>query len=57
MTVTHQYDPYTLFPDRRVAVPHEDPEAPTLTGDFAADLLGSPEALRSPAFPTVAFLP
>ncbi|MEU3460423.1 acetylhydrolase [Streptomyces sp. NPDC006733] len=38
VTVAHQYDTYTTFPDGRVAVPLYDREAPTLPGDFAADL-------------------
>ncbi|WP_314614770.1 alpha/beta hydrolase family protein [Streptomyces stackebrandtii] len=38
VTVAHQYDTYTEFPDGRVAVPHYDRQAPTLPGDFAADL-------------------
>ncbi|MFM9555730.1 alpha/beta hydrolase family protein [Streptomyces caniscabiei] len=38
VTVAHQYDTYTEFPDGRVAVPLRDPKAPTLPGDFAADL-------------------
>ncbi|MFE2304586.1 alpha/beta hydrolase family protein [Streptomyces sp. NPDC059411] len=38
VTVAHQYDTYTEFPDGRVAVPLRDREAPTLPGDFAADL-------------------
>ncbi|MEU3748476.1 MULTISPECIES: alpha/beta hydrolase family protein [Streptomyces] len=38
VTVAHQYDTYTVLPDGRVAVPHRDRKAPTLPGDFAADL-------------------
>lgn len=38
VTVAHQYDTYTEFPDGRVAVPLYDVPAPTLPGDFAADL-------------------
>ncbi|MGW7067236.1 alpha/beta hydrolase family protein [Streptomyces sp. NPDC054855] len=38
MTVAHQHDTYTQFPDGRVAVPLDDRQAPTLPGDFAADL-------------------
>ncbi|MET9469787.1 acetylhydrolase [Streptomyces sp. NPDC006544] len=38
VTVAHQYDTYTAFPDGRVAVPLADRKAPTLPGDFAADL-------------------
>ncbi|MEU3404617.1 acetylhydrolase [Streptomyces sp. NPDC006670] len=38
LTVAHQYDSYTEFPDGRVAVPLFDPQAPTLPADFAADL-------------------
>lgn len=38
VTVAHQYDTYTEFPDGRVAVPLHDPSAPTMPGDFAADL-------------------
>lgn len=38
VTVAHQYDTYTEFPDGRVAVPLNDRTAPTLPGDFAADL-------------------
>ncbi|MEU3431478.1 alpha/beta hydrolase family protein [Streptomyces gardneri] len=38
VTVAHQYDTYTEFPDGRVAVPSYDRQAPTLPGDFAADL-------------------
>ncbi|MEU2244610.1 acetylhydrolase [Streptomyces sp. NPDC018338] len=38
VTVAHQYDTYTEFPDGRVAVPYYDRQAPTLPGDFAADL-------------------
>ncbi|GAA0297460.1 alpha/beta hydrolase [Streptomyces polychromogenes] len=38
VTVAHQYDSYTEFPDGRIAVPLDDPQAPTLPGDFAADL-------------------
>ncbi|MEU3481950.1 acetylhydrolase [Streptomyces sp. NPDC033753] len=38
VTVAHQYDSYTEFPDGRVAVPFYDRRAPTLPGDFAADL-------------------
>jgi predicted dienelactone hydrolase len=38
VTVAHQYDTYTKFPDGRVAVPLHDRRAPTLPGDFAADL-------------------
>ncbi|WP_225804303.1 acetylhydrolase [Streptomyces sp. NK15101] len=39
VTVAHQYDTYTEFPDGRIAVPLYDRRAPTLPGDFAADLL------------------
>ncbi|MFD0568098.1 alpha/beta hydrolase family protein [Kitasatospora gansuensis] len=38
VTIAHQYDTYTEFPDGRVAVPSDDRQAPTLPGDFAADL-------------------
>lgn len=38
VTVAHQYDTYTEFPDGRVAVPVDDEQASTLPGDFAADL-------------------
>ncbi|WP_371524987.1 acetylhydrolase [Streptomyces sp. NBC_01283] len=38
VTVAHQYDTYTQFPDGRIAVPLKDGQAPTLPGDFAADL-------------------
>ncbi|MCB8901052.1 MULTISPECIES: acetylhydrolase [unclassified Streptomyces] len=38
VTVAHQYDTYTEFPDGRVAVPLRDRRAPTLPGDFAADV-------------------
>lgn len=38
VTVAHQYDTYTEYPDGRIAVPRRDPQAPTLPGDFAADL-------------------
>ncbi|MFC8127197.1 alpha/beta hydrolase family protein [Streptomyces sp. NPDC057302] len=38
VTVAHQYDTYTEFPDGRIAVPLYDRRAPTLPGDFAADL-------------------
>lgn len=38
VTVAHQYDTYTQFPDGRIAVPLDDRQAPTLPGDFAADL-------------------
>ncbi|WP_405647859.1 alpha/beta hydrolase family protein [Streptomyces uncialis] len=38
VTVAHQYDTYTEFPDGRIAVPLDDRKAPTLPGDFAADL-------------------
>ncbi|MFB6616250.1 alpha/beta hydrolase family protein [Streptomyces sp. NPDC085524] len=38
VTVAHQYDTYTEFPDGRIAVPVRDRQAPTLPGDFAADL-------------------
>ncbi|MEX0171428.1 alpha/beta hydrolase family protein [Streptomyces sp. LMG1-1-1.1] len=38
VTVAHPYDTYTDFPDGRVAVPLRDRDAPTLPGDFAADL-------------------
>ncbi|MEV7427584.1 acetylhydrolase [Streptomyces sp. NPDC091212] len=38
VTVAHQYDSYTEFPDGRIAVPLYDRQAPTLPGDFAADL-------------------
>ncbi|MGW5731403.1 MULTISPECIES: alpha/beta hydrolase family protein [Streptomyces] len=38
VTVAHQYDTYTEFPDGRIAVPLDDDQAPTMPGDFAADL-------------------
>ncbi|MFF4006905.1 alpha/beta hydrolase family protein [Streptomyces sp. NPDC001717] len=38
VTVAHQYDTYTEFPDGRIAVPVRDRQTPTLPGDFAADL-------------------
>ncbi|MGW8768041.1 alpha/beta hydrolase family protein [Streptomyces sp. NPDC055815] len=38
VTVAHQYDTYTEFPDGRIAVPSGDRRAPTRPGDFAADL-------------------
>lgn len=38
VTVAHQYDSYTEFPDGRIAVPLFDRQAPTRPGDFAADL-------------------
>ncbi|MGE6738146.1 alpha/beta hydrolase family protein, partial [Streptomyces sp. NPDC059900] len=38
VTVAHQYDTYTRFPDGRIDVPLDDERAPTLPGDFAADL-------------------
>ncbi|MFI1151153.1 alpha/beta hydrolase family protein [Streptomyces sp. NPDC020817] len=38
VTVAHQYDTYTEYPDGRIAVPLRDRKAPTLPGDFAADL-------------------
>ncbi|GAA3092398.1 lipase [Streptomyces roseofulvus] len=38
LTVAHQYDTYTEFPDGRIAVPLRDRQAPTRPGDFAADL-------------------
>ncbi|WP_369141935.1 alpha/beta hydrolase family protein [Streptomyces sp. R44] len=38
VTVAHQYDTYTEFPDGRIAVPSRDRQAPTRPGDFAADL-------------------
>ncbi|MEU7070085.1 acetylhydrolase [Streptomyces narbonensis] len=38
VTMAHQYDTYTVLPDGRVAVPLRDRSAPTLPGDFAADL-------------------
>ncbi|MGW0908619.1 alpha/beta hydrolase family protein [Streptomyces sp. NPDC002853] len=38
VTVAHQYDTYTQYPDGRIAVPLDDRQAPTLPGDFAADL-------------------
>ncbi|MFE2481150.1 alpha/beta hydrolase family protein [Streptomyces sp. NPDC059389] len=38
VTVAHQYDAYTEFPDGRIATPLRDRQAPTLPGDFAADL-------------------
>ncbi|WP_108999194.1 alpha/beta hydrolase family protein [Streptomyces rishiriensis] len=38
VTVAHQYDTYTEFPDGRIAVPLYGRQAPTLPGDFAADL-------------------
>ncbi|MEV3854255.1 acetylhydrolase [Streptomyces sp. NPDC050095] len=50
VTVAHQYDSYTVFPDGRIAVPLRDPQAPTLPGDFAADLrfvLGCVEQLAA----------
>ncbi|MFB7667808.1 alpha/beta hydrolase family protein [Kitasatospora sp. NPDC056138] len=38
VTIAHQYDTYTEFPDGRVAVPSDNPKAPTYPGDYAADL-------------------
>ncbi|KOG91837.1 alpha/beta hydrolase family protein [Streptomyces varsoviensis] len=38
VTVAHQYDTYTEFPNGRIVVPIDDEQAPTLPGDFAADL-------------------
>ncbi|MGK4585310.1 alpha/beta hydrolase family protein [Kitasatospora sp. HPMI-4] len=38
VTIAHQYDTYTEFPDGRVAVPLHDPKAPAAPGDYAADL-------------------
>ncbi|MFG2330970.1 alpha/beta hydrolase family protein [Streptomyces sp. NPDC048604] len=38
VTVAHQYDTYTEYPDGRIGVPLRDSRAPTLPGDFAADL-------------------
>ncbi|WP_327308556.1 acetylhydrolase [Streptomyces sp. NBC_01298] len=38
VTIAHQYDTYTEFPDGRVAVPLRDRRGPTLPGDYAADL-------------------
>ncbi|WP_033825546.1 acetylhydrolase [Kitasatospora sp. MBT63] len=38
VTIAHQYDTYTEFPDGRITVPNRDQPAPTLPGDFAADL-------------------
>ncbi|MCX4775989.1 alpha/beta hydrolase family protein [Streptomyces sp. NBC_01264] len=38
VTIAHQYDTYTEYPDGRVAVPLDDRRAPTLPGDFADDL-------------------
>ncbi|MEV0096826.1 acetylhydrolase [Streptomyces sp. NPDC050738] len=38
VTAAHQYDTYTEFPDGRVTVPLSGQNAPTLPGDFAADL-------------------
>ncbi|MFE2009020.1 alpha/beta hydrolase family protein [Streptomyces sp. NPDC059491] len=38
VTMAHAYDSFTTFPDGRVAVPVFDRQAPTLPGDFAADL-------------------
>ncbi|MFE0650967.1 alpha/beta hydrolase family protein [Streptomyces sp. NPDC059534] len=38
VTVAHAYDTYTEFPDGRITVPLFDRQAPTLPGDFAADL-------------------
>ncbi|MCB5164486.1 acetylhydrolase [Streptomyces bambusae] len=38
VTLAHQYDTYTEFPDGRIAVPLDDSQAPTYPGDFAADL-------------------
>ncbi|WP_371680522.1 alpha/beta hydrolase family protein [Streptomyces sp. NBC_01276] len=38
VTIAHQYDTYTEFPDGRLAVPLRDRPAPTLPGDFAADV-------------------
>ncbi|MEF3111837.1 acetylhydrolase [Streptomyces chrestomyceticus] len=56
VTVAHQYDTYTEFPDGRVAVPVDDAGAPTLPGDFAADLrfvLGCVEQLAAGRNPDV----
>ncbi|MFJ9520973.1 alpha/beta hydrolase family protein [Kitasatospora sp. NPDC101801] len=56
VTVAHQYDTYTEFPDGRVAVPLRDRDAPTLPGDFAADLrfvLGCVEQLAAGCNPDV----
>ncbi|MFD7867885.1 alpha/beta hydrolase family protein [Streptomyces sp. NPDC059783] len=38
VTVAHQYDTYTVFPDGRIATPLQGPDIPTLPGDFAADV-------------------
>ncbi|MFD0327434.1 acetylhydrolase [Streptacidiphilus monticola] len=38
VTIAHQYDTYTVYPDGRIAVPSQDLSAPTLPGDFAKDL-------------------
>ncbi|MER7948879.1 acetylhydrolase [Streptomyces sp. NPDC096079] len=38
VTVAHQYDTFTEFPDGRITTPLRDPQAPTRPGDFAADL-------------------
>ncbi|MFJ8214511.1 alpha/beta hydrolase family protein [Streptomyces sp. NPDC096033] len=38
ITIAHQYDTYTEYPDGRIAVPLRDRPTPTLPGDFAADL-------------------
>lgn len=38
VTIAHQYDTYTEFPDGRVAAPLRGRQAPTMPGDFAADL-------------------
>ncbi|MGV5037935.1 alpha/beta hydrolase family protein [Streptomyces sp. NRAIS4] len=38
VTIAHQYDTYTEFPDGRIAVPSDNPKAPTFPGDFATDL-------------------
>ncbi|MDH6122358.1 putative dienelactone hydrolase [Kitasatospora sp. GAS204A] len=38
VTIAHQYDTYTEFPDGRIAVPSDNRNAPTYPGDFAADL-------------------
>ncbi|MDX2557962.1 MULTISPECIES: alpha/beta hydrolase family protein [Streptomyces] len=56
VTVAHQYDTYTEFPDGRVVVPLYDPTAPTLPGDFAEDLrfvLDSVEQLAAGCNPDV----
>ncbi|MFF1926404.1 alpha/beta hydrolase family protein [Streptomyces sp. NPDC058221] len=56
VTVAHQYDTYTEFPDGRIAVPLRGTQAPTLPGDFAADLrfvLGCVEELAAGLNPDV----